>query len=181
MVNDEFIDVLDENGVLTGEIATRTEVHKKGKWHKIALVCLVNRKNEVLLQKRSDSVKKYPGLWDLSVASHVRTGENSVSTAKREIVEELGISLNDAPSIRQFRFVACFKNEYVINEMIEKQYYDLFLVKYRNIPVSKLSFNDNEVSDAKWVNLGEIENMQKQKLLHPRTEWIIFLKKEIYK
>ena len=29
----ELIDVLNENGVKTGEVATRDEVHEKGMWH----------------------------------------------------------------------------------------------------------------------------------------------------
>lgn len=178
---EELIDVLDKNGVYTGNVATRSEVHKKGLWHRIALVCLVNAKNEILLQKRSDSVSKFPGLWDLSVASHIRNGENSVMTAKREIVEELGISLSNAPSINRFKYVSCFKNQYKINGIIENQYYDLFLVKYKNISVESLSFNDKEVSDAKWANLGEIERMKAAGELHPRTEWIRLLKSELYR
>lgn len=30
----ELIDVLDENGVKTGEVVSREEVHKKGLWHR---------------------------------------------------------------------------------------------------------------------------------------------------
>ena len=35
---EELIDVLDENGIKTGQIATRSEVHKKGLWHGIVLL-----------------------------------------------------------------------------------------------------------------------------------------------
>jgi len=31
---EEMIDVLNENGVRTGEIVSRTEVHKQGLWHR---------------------------------------------------------------------------------------------------------------------------------------------------
>lgn len=49
-MKEELIDVLDENGVLTGEVLTRSEVHKKGLWHRSIVVAIVNEKNEVLLQ-----------------------------------------------------------------------------------------------------------------------------------
>ena len=179
--NDEMIDILDENGVYTGKVASRYEVHKNGLWHRISLVCLVNGNSQILLQRRSNHVAKYPGLWDLSVASHIRSGENSISTAQRELVEELGLPIKSAPSIKQFKYISCFRNQYEINNIIEKQYYDLFLVTYGNISIKKLTFNDNEVMDARWANLSEIIKMKNNNLLHPRTEWIHIVEKELYK
>ena len=52
MGKEEFIDVLDENGLLTGEIKTRSEIHKQGLWHRCIVVAIVNEKNQVLLQQR---------------------------------------------------------------------------------------------------------------------------------
>lgn len=57
-MNVELIDVLDENGVLTGEVLPRSEVHKRGLWHRAIVVAIVNEKNEILLQQRSDKKKK---------------------------------------------------------------------------------------------------------------------------
>ena len=34
----EYIDVLDENGVKTGEILSRREIHKRGLWHRAIVV-----------------------------------------------------------------------------------------------------------------------------------------------
>ena len=53
MGKEEFIDVLDENGLQTGEIKTRSEIHKKGLWHRCIAVAIVNEKNQVLLQRSS--------------------------------------------------------------------------------------------------------------------------------
>ena len=46
---EEMIDVLDENGIKTGTIATRKEVHKKGLWHRAIVVAIINEKNEILI------------------------------------------------------------------------------------------------------------------------------------
>ena len=43
----EMIDVLDENGVKTGAIATRSEVHKKSLWHRAIVVAVITEKNEL--------------------------------------------------------------------------------------------------------------------------------------
>ena len=43
----EYIDVLDENGVKTGEILSRREIHKRGLWHRAIVVAVINEKNEI--------------------------------------------------------------------------------------------------------------------------------------
>ena len=35
---EELLDVLDDNGIKTGVILPRSEVHKKGLWHRIIAV-----------------------------------------------------------------------------------------------------------------------------------------------
>lgn len=55
---EELVDVLDENGIKTGKILSRDEVHKKGLWHRAIVVAIVNEKNEILLQQRSSSKEK---------------------------------------------------------------------------------------------------------------------------
>lgn len=40
----ELIDVLDENGIKTGEVLSRDEVHKRGLWHRAIVVAIVNEK-----------------------------------------------------------------------------------------------------------------------------------------
>lgn len=42
---EELIDVLDENGIKIGEILPRSEIHKKGLWHRAIAVAIVNENN----------------------------------------------------------------------------------------------------------------------------------------
>ena len=67
---EELIDVLDENGVKTGKIVTRSEVHKKGLWHRAIVVAILNDDNKLLMQQRSYKKDKNAGMWDISVAGH---------------------------------------------------------------------------------------------------------------
>ena len=80
----ELIDVLNENGVKTGEVATRAEVHAKGLWHRSIVVAIVDRANRILLQKRSADKDKNAGMWDISVAGHLSAGQDALSAAARE-------------------------------------------------------------------------------------------------
>lgn len=67
----ELIDVLTENGIRIGEILPRIEVHKRGLWHRIIVVAIINEKNEILLQQRSNNKDKNPGKWDISVTGYL--------------------------------------------------------------------------------------------------------------
>ena len=92
-MSSELIDVLDENGIFTGEVLPRDEVHKRGLWHRAIVVAIINEKNEVLLQQRSFNKEKNAGMWDISVAGHISTGQDSLSAAAREINEEVSVLL----------------------------------------------------------------------------------------
>ena len=93
MKREEMIDVLDENGIKTGEILPRSEVHKRGLWHRIIVVAIVNEKNEILIQQRSHDKDKNPDMWDISVTGHLSAGQDSLTAATREISEEVSVSL----------------------------------------------------------------------------------------
>jgi 8-oxo-dGTP pyrophosphatase MutT (NUDIX family) len=56
-------------------------------------VWILNTKDEVIIQKRCESKESWPGLWDISCAGHISHPDNSVTTAKRELEEELGLKL----------------------------------------------------------------------------------------
>lgn len=49
---------------------------------------------DVLLQRRADQVKNWPGYWDISAAGHVSLGETPLDAALREAQEEIGITLD---------------------------------------------------------------------------------------
>lgn len=89
----EMIDVLDENGIKTGQIVTRDEVHRKGLWHRCIVVAILNDKNEILLQQRSQEKLTNPGKWDVAAAGHVDAGEDALSTVIRETSEEIGVNI----------------------------------------------------------------------------------------
>lgn len=109
----ELIDVLNENGVKTGEVATRDEVHEKGLWHRSIVVAILDKNNRILLQKRSANKEKNAGMWDISAAGHLSAGQDSVSAAAREINEEVSINLDYRIEVKDFRFMYSFRREEV--------------------------------------------------------------------
>jgi len=168
---DEMIDVLDENGNKTGEIRSRKDVHEKGLWHRIALLAIANDRNEILIQQRGANVSKFPNLWDLSVASHVAAGQTSLNTILREVNEEIGFQIPRKITVLDFQFITSFRNHHTIGNIIENQFYDLFLLR-ENINLDQITFNDNEVQNIQYLNYTAIQKLMKSGQMHPRDEWI---------
>lgn len=104
----ELLDVVDENGIPTGETVERSIAHAKGIRHRTSHVWLLRRRSEgveVLLQKRSDNKDSFPGCYDTSSAGHIPAGVDFEDSALRELREELGLTadsseLNDCGLIR---------------------------------------------------------------------------------
>ena len=92
---EEKIDVLNELGEFTGKVATRDECHQKGLWHRAVYAFIIDKKGNVLLQKRSANKKMWPNMWDVTVGGHVDSNEFGRQALIREVKEELGIDIKD--------------------------------------------------------------------------------------
>ena len=95
---EEFVDVFDENGNYL-KSCSRKEVHKNGLWHKASGVIILNSNNQILLQKRSKLKEKNAGLWDITAAGHIPSGQTPETSLIREIEEEIGL-LTDASKLK---------------------------------------------------------------------------------
>lgn len=116
----------------------------------IWLYRLNNGNIEVLFQKRSLDVDRYPGKWDCSVGGHVNYGETYTDAGIRELGEEIGV--HDLKK-ENLEFVLSFKGEIGI--------YSLFVANYTNHP-ENFSFRDGEVEEVKWVPLEEYDYFRKK-------------------
>ena len=87
----ELWDVLDENGNKTGRLRERGPM-KKGEYHLVVNVWIMNDKGEFLISKRTPN-KPFPNLWECTGGSAI-TGDDSLVTAIKEVKEELGITLD---------------------------------------------------------------------------------------
>lgn len=170
-MSEEKIDVLDENGVKTGEICSRKEVHRKGLWHRAIVVAIINENNEILLQKRSAKKEKNAGMWDISVAGHLSTGRDSISAAIQEINEEISVNLGFNVKVKEFRFMYAYrKQEVFADDFIENQFYDFFILRQEGLNKESIKFQEAEVEDIKFVTISELNEMREKDEIVKRDE-----------
>ena len=88
----ELWDVFDENGIPTGKTALRgRSVLAPGEYHLVVHIWVISKSGLFLIQRRADDKKLMPGEWAATGGAAV-AGEDSLTAARRELLEELGIA-----------------------------------------------------------------------------------------
>ncbi len=151
---EEYLDILNSDGILAGYTATKKEAHEKGLWHRAVHVWFVNSKNEILLQKRSEKKESLPGLYDISAAGHLSAGDTSIQGALREVEEELGIKLEEKDLIKIGEMT--FEGTQYDGKYINKEYNDIYVVR-KDIPISDFVIQESEVSLVKYISIEEFK------------------------
>ncbi|MBO7664580.1 NUDIX domain-containing protein [Candidatus Saccharibacteria bacterium] len=168
---EEMIDVLDENGIKTGQILPRSEVHRLGLWHRIIVVAIVNENNKILLQQRSHNKSKNPDMWDISVTGHLSAGQDSLMAATREISEEVSVSLGYSVDVKDFRFMFSYRKEERVSEnYLDRQFYDFFILRRAGLNDDNIKFQSSEVQAIKFVDINELNAMRESGVLVKRDE-----------
>ncbi len=95
----ELFDERNSDGSKTGVVMERGVAHRDGRLHGTAHVWLTRKsasgQTEVLLQKRSQEKEANPGCYDISCAGHLQAGDDFLQGARRELEEELGITVGE--------------------------------------------------------------------------------------
>ncbi|MDD6223495.1 MAG: NUDIX domain-containing protein [bacterium] len=148
----ELIDILDENGNLTGQTTTKEEIYKNGSWHRAVHIWVINDENELLVQKRNPMKKTFPNLWAISAAGHVTSGETSLESGLRELKEELNI---DATS-DELEYLFTIKREQPYMGSFIRVFDDVYLIR-KNLDVNKTKLQVEELTDIKYVYYEYLE------------------------
>ena len=156
----EYLDIVDENGKPTGKTVSRDLAHRDGILHRTAHVWVVRPSGsgyDILLQKRSMEKESFPGLYDTSSAGHIPAGEEPLTSALRELREELGINA----TTEQLHYAGLFRIRY------EKEFHGhLFrdnevtkvYVYSEPVDTSSLKLQISEVDEVRWFALDEVWN-----------------------
>ena len=162
---DELIDILDENGNLTGQTCLKSQAHLKGYFHPTVHVWLYTSDGKVLFQKRATNKKTFPGLWDVSVAGHIGAGENVIEAAVREVQEEIGLVVKAADLEKIGYFLSIHQHS---KTLLDKEFHHTFICELE-VPLSQLVKQESEV-DA--LDLMDLETF-KSKVEHKQLDGFV--------
>lgn len=153
----ELLDVLDEEGNLTGKKEDKDIIHEKGLWHREVCVLIRNRKGEYLIQKRAATKKQAPNKWGMT-AGHVDAGENFEEAMIREIREELGIEV----ALEELTPLATFKETFE-NETTTNNNYTRYYFYETNRKIEDYTICLEELSELKYITIEEMEEAVEKK------------------
>ena len=142
----EMVDLFDKDRKPTGEVIVRGEPIPEGRYKQTVHMWITNSEGKVYIQKRCSDKVTFPNLWEIA-GGGVVAGDNSENTLKKEFEEELGIP---------------FEGNYELITTIHRKhdFADVYMVN-QNFNVSDLRLQIEEVADAKWVGIEELESMIK--------------------
>lgn len=139
---EEIFDIYTRDGTYIGK-SPKSECHgnnPKG-YHKPVWIWIINSNNEILVQRRASTKKKFPNLWGMSSGGHVHSGETIINGAIRETEEELGIKTTES----DYKLCA----EYIDDEAWEiAQLY----IAHLDFNIEDIKIQTSEVSEVKWFS-----------------------------
>ena len=95
---DELVDVIDAEGRTIGTV-TRRQMREQKLPHRCTYLLVFNRCGELFLHLRTPTKDVYPSYWDVCVGGVLAAGESFDTGARRELQEELRLSI-DAADLR---------------------------------------------------------------------------------
>jgi isopentenyldiphosphate isomerase len=146
---DELVEIWDKSGKPTGKTAFKSRVHQAGWFHPTVHVWFYTFNGKVLLQKRAAEKDTFPGLWDVSVAGHMQAGETPLEAARREVKEEIGITVEP----QALQFIGRLKSEHSHpGGMQDREFHHIYLSELR-VPLHMLQAQEGEVSELELKRL----------------------------
>ena len=156
-MKEEFLEVYSPEGTKTGQKKSKSEIHRKGLFHSTVHVWIFTDEGNILIQKRSKKKELNPGVWDVSVAGHIKFNENIKKAAKRETLEETGININTKELLK----IGVYRSINIHPTAIDKEFFHTYILKIDKNSIN-LDFKNNEVDDLKFISIEEMESLIKE-------------------
>lgn len=132
-------DVLDVYRRRTGKRIHRGQPCGPGEYHLVVHLGLFNSRGELLSQQRTAGKSIWPGYWDVTVGGSALAGETSQQAIRREVAEEIGLTL-DFSALRP-AFTTTFPEGFD----------DYYIIK-RDLDPAGLKLQAEEVAAVAWMS-----------------------------
>lgn len=155
---EEWIDVLDAAGHFTGETAPRSEVHRKGLFHRTVHIWITDGNGNILLQRRAKNKDIFPDMLDISCAGHLSAGNSSLEAALRELKEELGLTAMP----EELKFLGTKESFTQGPSFTDREFNDIYLLHTQK-RAEDLTLQKEEISDILFVSSDTFRKMTESK------------------
>ena len=145
----ELWDILDKNGNATGRFHERGKPMCEDEYHLEVWVLIENDKGEYLISQRSPN-KTFPNMWECTGGSAI-IGDDSLTTALKEVKEELGIILEPQNGRMIRHHLPCGNVE--CHGLV-----DIWLFQ-QNVDISTVILAPDETCNAMWASRDDINRM----------------------
>ena len=145
--DDDLLILVDEDDREVGHLDKRACHDGDGVLHRAFSIFVFNEHGELLLQRRSDEKRLWPGYWSNSCCSHPRRGERLDEAVDRRLEEELGI-VTELHFLYRFHYHAPFRDV-----GSEREVCSVFIGRSDG-PVRA---NRREVSEWRWISAADLE------------------------
>lgn len=144
----EQIVLLDKNLQPIGAAPKLASHHADTPLH-LAFSCYIfDDIGKVLVTRRAEQKKVWPGVWTNSCCGHPGPGEPIVQAVRRRVSQELGMEISDLkPALPDFRYRCEF------NGIVENEFCPVYVAKAS----SELSPNPDEVGEHVWLSWDELK------------------------
>ena len=151
-----MLDILDEAGRPTGEVAPKSEAHRLGLWHR-CFHCWISGSDAegdyLLVQRRAAGKDTWPGYLDVTAAGHLAAGEETLD-GLREVEEELGLRVEPERLVP----LGSRRVEQEIPAGRDREFHDVFLL-LDSTPPEDLGLQAEEVASVLRVDLDAVEDL----------------------
>lgn len=159
----EYFRLFDEKGEPLELIKERNAVHRDGNLHGAVHIWIMEKYEKstgeegirVLLQKRSADKDSFPNCYDCSSAGHLDAGEDFISAAQRELLEELSLEVDEEDL--EFLFKQIVGGEYRFHDAAFKNHElnYVYLLK-KPVHIEELNFQKEEIQGLEWQDAAEV-------------------------
>ena len=150
---DELVDIVDQNGIVSGLICLKSEAHGEGYWHRCINVWLFTRDGELLIQKRVDTKDTFPSLWDVSVAGHIGAGERPLASAQRELFEEIGLVIGAGELME----IGTYSSTHRHSDMLIDREFQYVYIAELTVPMDELKLQAEEVAELRLLPISKLK------------------------
>jgi isopentenyl-diphosphate delta-isomerase len=145
----EKIVIVDENDNFIGEEEKEKCHDGSGILHRAFLAMVFNGAGELLLTKRSDKKRLWPGFWDGTVASHVFGGEDYERASKRRLAQEIGLMTDAVRYLFKFQYKAQYQDKGTEHEICA-------VTLAHDIDFDRVLCDTNEISGVKAAGMRQL-------------------------